>query len=65
MKEGYFITAGDRMTIKEISQILGVGINTIQRKSWRRRTGCPIKKIGRNLVAFRKQFTEWLEKYNG
>ena len=50
---------------EEISKILGMSINTLQRRSWRVRTRCPIKKIGKRLIAFRPQFNEWLEKYNG
>ena len=64
-KERYSITENDRMTLEEISKILGISVNTLQRRSWRASTGCPIKKIGRNLIAFRPQFNEWLEKYNG
>lgn len=65
MKERYSITADDRMTLEEISKILGISINTLQRKAWRQKTGCPLKKIGRHLVAFRPQFNEWLKNYNG
>jgi hypothetical protein len=65
VKAKSFITADDRMTLKEISGIVDIGVNTLQRRAWRHRTGCPIKKIGRNLVAYRPQFNEWLENYNG
>ena len=59
------MTPQDRMTLEEVSQILGVSVNTLQRKSWRVRTGCPIKKIGKYLVAFHPQFNEWLVSYDG
>ena len=55
----------DIMTIEEVSKILGVGVNTLQRRSWRIRMGCPIKKIGKRLIAYRPQFEEWLLNYNG
>ena len=55
----------DRMALEEISRILGIGINTLQRKAWRLKTGCPLKRIGRHLVAFRLQFQNWLMNYNG
>jgi len=58
------MSANDRMTITEISQILAIGVNTLQRRAWRMKTGCPIKKIGRCLVAFKPQFNEWLEHYH-
>ena len=64
-KERYSITENDRMALQEISKILNIGINTLQRREWRMKTGCPIKKIGGKLMAFRQQFNEWLEKYNG
>jgi hypothetical protein len=59
------MTTQDRMTLGEVSKILDIGINTLQRKPWRVRTGCPLKKIGRRLVAYRPQFNEWLTNYNG
>ena len=64
-KERYSITENDRMTLEEISKILHISVNTLQRRAWRTRTGCPLKKIGGNLVAYRLQFNEWLERYNG
>jgi len=64
-KERCSITENDRMTLEEISKILDIVVNTLQRRSWRARTGCPIKKIGGLLVAYRPQFNEWLERYNG
>ena len=64
-KERYSITENDRMTLEEISKILHISVNTLQRRAWRIKTGCPIKKLGGRLMAFRPQFNEWLEKYNG
>ena len=64
-KERYSITENDRMTLEEISKILHISVNTLQRRAWRIKTGCPVKKIGGNLVAYRRQFSEWLEKYDG
>jgi len=41
------MSSQDRMAIEEISKILGISVNTLQRRAWRQRAGCPIKKIGR------------------
>lgn len=60
-----FVTPQDRMTVKDVSEILGISVNTIQRRPWRAKTRCPLKKIGRCLVTFRPQFNEWLVDYNG
>ena len=59
------MSSKDRMTLEEIAEMLGVSVNTLQRRAWRKKTGCPIKKIGRNLIAYRPQFEEWLKNYNG
>ena len=55
----------DVMTIEEISKILSISVNTLQRKSWRIKTGCPLKKIGRRLLAYRKDFEDWFRGLNG
>lgn len=49
----------DTLTLEEISGILRISRNTLQRKDWRKRTGCPLKKIGKRLLAFRKDFEDW------
>ena len=59
------MSSQDRMTINEISQILNISINTLQRKTWRKRTGCPLIKMGRCLISFRPMLNDWLEHYNG
>jgi len=45
------MTKQDILNVEEIAEILGVSRNTIQRKSWRDRTGCPVRKIGKRLYA--------------
>lgn len=52
----------DRMSIKDISDYVGIGINNLQRKSVRERLGIPIVKIGRNLISFRPLMDKWIEK---
>ena len=52
----------DRMTIKEVSEYVGIGVNTLQRKEWRERNGFPLGKIGKCLVTFRPMLDKWIEK---
>jgi uncharacterized protein YjcR len=54
------MTRQDVLTVEEIAEILGVSRNTIQRKNWRDRTGCPVRKIGKRLYALATEFHRWL-----
>jgi len=55
----------DTLTLEEISSILRISRNTLQRKSWRKKTGCPLRKIGRRLLAYQKDFENWFRGING
>ena len=55
----------DVLRVEEISKILGISINTLQRRSWRMKTGCPLKKIGRRLLIYRKDFEDWFRGMSG
>jgi len=52
----------DRMTIEEVSDYVGIGVNTLQRRSWRKEKGFPLEKIGKELVSFRPILDKWIEK---
>ena len=55
------MTKQDILNVEEIAEILGVSRNTIQRKSWRDRTGCPVRKIGKRLYALAAEFYKWMK----
>ena len=55
------MTRQDILTVEQIAEILGVSRNTIQRKSWRDRTGCPVRKIGKRLYALGSEFHKWIK----
>jgi len=55
------MTKHDVLTVEEIASILGVSRNTIQRKSWQYRTGCPMRKIGKRLYALATEFYKWMK----
>ena len=48
----------------EIAEILGMEKNSIQRKCWRKKTGCPIRKVGKKIFSFRDEFEAWLRGEN-
>ena len=52
----------DRMSIKEVSDYVGIGVNTLQRRSAREKLGIPLVKVGRNLISFRPLMDKWIEK---
>ena len=54
------MTRQDVLTVGQIAEILQISENTIQRKSWRKRTGCPLRKIGKKLYALVREFDKWM-----
>jgi hypothetical protein len=50
------------LTVEEIAEILHIKPNTIHSRSWQKRTGCPLKKIGKRLYAIAEEFWKW---FNG
>ena len=53
------------LRVEDISKILGIKPNTIRSKSWQRRTGCPLKKIGKRLYSLPSDFESWLKFKRG
>jgi hypothetical protein len=64
-REGDVMTREDVMFAQEVADILGISVKTIQKKSWRNRTGCPIQKIGRRLISIRIEFNKWFRGLYG
>jgi len=54
------MTREDVLTVEQVSSILGINRNTIQRKSWREQTGCPLRKIGKRLYCHALDFQKWV-----
>lgn len=59
------MTREDILTVEQISEILEISRNTIQRRNWRERTGCPLRKVGKRLYAFATEFYKWMKGMNG
>jgi len=55
----------DTLTLEDVSAILRISRNTLQRKTWRIKTGCPLKKVGRRLLIYKKDFENWFRGMNG
>ena len=55
------MTPQDVLTVEGVAELLQITINTIQRKSWREKTGCPLRKKGRRLYAIRSEITNWIK----
>ncbi|MBL7072864.1 MAG: helix-turn-helix domain-containing protein [Candidatus Omnitrophica bacterium] len=55
------MTRQDLLTVEQVAEILEISQNTIQRKSWREKTGCPLRKIGKRLYTLVKEFDKWLK----
>ncbi len=56
------MTQYDVLTVEQVSEILGISRNTIQRRNWREKTGCPLRKKGKRLYSMAKEFSEWLKR---
>jgi len=59
------VTKEDVLTTNEIAAILRLAVSTVQRKSWREQTGCPLKKRGKRLYVLVEDFRRWLKEYYG
>lgn len=55
------MTRQDLLTVEQVAEILEISQNTIQRRSWRVKTGCPLRKIGKKLYAVVQEFDRWLK----
>ena len=56
------MTPSDRMYIEEVSEYIGIGVNTLQRKEWRQKNKFPLGKIGKELVSYRHMVDKWIEE---
>ena len=56
------MTQYDVLTVERVSEILGISRNTIQRRDWREKTGCPLRKKGKRLYSMTKEFSDWLKR---
>lgn len=54
------MTKQDFLTVEEIAEILQISRNTIQRKEWREKTGCPLRKKGKRLYSTAIEFRSWM-----
>ena len=59
------MTRQDIVTVEDVARILGISKNTIQRKSWREKTGCPLGKIGKGLRVLDADLREWIRTKYG
>jgi len=59
------MTRQDILTVEKVSEILGISRNTVQRRDWRDRTGCPLRKIGKRLYVLDMEFARWVKSING
>ena len=50
----------NRMPIEEVARLIGVTVNTLQRKTWRKKMGIPVIRIGRYLISFRPIMDKWI-----
>ena len=50
------------LTTEEISEILKVSLNTVQKRDWRKQNGCPLFRIGKRTYALETTFWEWVHE---
>ena len=51
------------LTVEDIANILHVKPNTIHSKRWKEKTGCPLNKHGKRLLAHAPEFWKWFESH--
>ncbi len=48
------------LTTEEISAVLNVSLNTVRKREWRKRNGCPLFRIGKRTYAVEATFWRWV-----
>ena len=51
--------------IPDISKLLKISANTLRRRSWRQKTGIPLRKVGKQLCSTRVEIDRWYKGLNG
>ncbi len=47
--------------VEEIAKILRIKPGTLYGKRWQEKSGCPLRKHGKRLLAIAKEFWEWFK----
>lgn len=50
------------LTVEDIANLLHIAPNTIHSEKWKERSGCPLIKHGKRLLAVREDFWKWFKK---
>jgi hypothetical protein len=48
------------ITLNQMSEILMIKPATMHSKKWQKKSGCPLRKVGRKLFAMEQEFNDWL-----
>ena len=56
------VTKKRLLTVEEIASILKISLNTVHNKTWQKRNGCPLLKIGRRNYAMESAFWKWVNE---
>lgn len=51
--------------IPDIAKLLKISANTLRRRSWRQKTGIPLRKVGKQLCSTRVEIDRWYKGLNG
>lgn len=55
---------GDILFVDDIVKLFHISANTIRRRSWRQKTGIPLRKVGRQLCGLRSDVEKWFRGLN-
>ena len=50
--------------VDDVADMIGVTVNTLQRRAWRKANECPLRKVGSKLFAFPDEIESWLRSRN-
>lgn len=51
--------------ISDISKLFRISPNTLRRKKWRKKTGIPLRKVGKQLCGSRSEIEKWFRGLDG
>ncbi|NQU73482.1 MAG: excisionase [Candidatus Omnitrophica bacterium] len=56
---------GEVLFVEDIAQLFHISKNTIRRKTWREKSGIPLRKVGKHLCGLRPEIEKWFKGLNG
>ena len=55
------VTETEFLFVDDVSRMFRISPNTLRRKEWRRKSGIPLRKVGKQLCGARTEIERWFQ----